>query len=256
MEVVKRTDKFKKKSFGGFYADYRKWDVRGKSSKQLKEIIIDQRNCITHQLVRIKKIKYVLEIYKAKDVTHKLIAQKKRTAVLSKRKLGVENKLKRRDNNIEQMDAEIGHLELTVKQQEREIVRLSKSLDKKDELIAEVRERVPRIKKVDKPLTPTARRLERLADSGVDSKTLNNLEYLTRTEKFLKERKLTLQQMSVIIKAELLGNVKTSDVGVSYGVLTKLTELEYLQFSNGLVKSMKYWFVSVKGKQLIKDYKN
>ena len=90
----------------------------------------------------------------------------------------------------------------------------------------------------------------------MSDRDVNSLEYVTRTALFLKESKLTIDNLSLITKAELLGNVKSKDLGVSYIVLSKLTALGYLTASKDLKGASKYWYVSPKGKQLIKDYKN
>lgn len=255
----KRTDKIKKKTLGGYYSSIRRWRVNGKSSKELKEIIADMRGAITHQLVRIRKIKYVLEIYKAKDVTQKLLREKAKVAEQQHAKDLLRRKINRREDKIENLDSEVGELELTIKQQEREIAKLNRELGKKDETLGEVRQQKRRgyTKTVKVQLSPVAKRIQKLADKGVDEKTLNNLEYLTRTYKFIKDKGLTFELLTLIIQTELLGDVRSGDMMIkSYKLLNKLTELGYLN-SNGNAKgAMKYWYITPTGKQLIKDYKN
>lgn len=255
---VKRTDKYKKKSYGGFYADVKMWSVRGKSSKQLKEIITDQRNCITHQLTRIKKIKYVLELYKAKDVTDKLIKAKAKIQQQIQAKERIRSKVYTRDDKIKKLDSELEQLEKETKLKDREITKLNRELDKSHDVLQEVRSQKKRgyTRTVKEKLSKEAQRLQKIADSGVDEKTLNNLEYLTRTHKFLKQKNLTFDQFTTILQAEILGSIKKTDlITSSYNMLTQLTEKGYLQ-SNNALGAKKYWFVSVEGKQLIKDHKN
>lgn len=256
---VKATNKVKKKSYGGFYGDFARWDVRGKSSKDLKLMVADLKDCITHQLVRIRKIKYVLEIYKARDVTKQLIREKEKSKQKSDDKVYLREKIYRRNARIDALDGEIGELELTIKQQDREIAKLNKELEKKEETLTEVRTQKRRgyTKVVKEKLTPEAKQLERIANNGVDTRTVNALEYTTRTYEFLLQNKLTYEQLTLIIQAEILGNIKTKDMIVkSYRQLNNLTEMGYLNSSHGLLGSAKYWFVSIKGKELIKKYKD
>lgn len=254
----KRTDKTKKSSLGGFYADFSKWDVRGKSGKELKLMVADVRNCVTHQLVRIKKLKYVINLYKENDKTQKLIHQKLKTNQQIKNRKLVLNKLRRREDKIEDLDLELEKMELAVKTRDREIAKLHREIDKKDELINEVKslKRKVIVKSEIKPLTPEAKKLERMVENGVDNKMVNNLEYLIRSAKFLKDNHITLDYMAIILQAELLGNVKSADVNTKYVILNKLEDAGWLNSSYGLKGSAKYWYVSVKGKELIKDYKN
>jgi hypothetical protein len=255
---VKATHKTKKKTFGGFYANYARWDVRGKSSKELKLYIEDLRNCITHQLVRIKKIKYVLELYKAKDVTDKLIKTKEKVQKQIHAKELMRDKVYRREDRIEKLDSEVEQLELESKAKDREIAKLNRELDKSHDILQEVRSQKKRgyTRTVKEKLSREAQRLQKIADGGVDEKTLNNLEYLTRTHKFLKKKGLTFDQFTTVMQAEVLGSIKKSDLlTTSYSILTQLTEKGYLQ-SNNAVGAKKYWFVSMEGKQLIKDHKN
>lgn len=256
---VKRTDKTKRKTLGGYWANIKRWDTRGKSSKDLKLIVEDMRLAITHQLVRIKKIKYVLEIYKSRDVTKKLLREKEKVAKQRADKLKLSRKVSRREERIEVLDEEMSQLELTIKQQDREIAKLNREIDKKDETISEVRTQKKRgyTKTVKAKLTPEAQRIQKLADKGVDERTLNNLEYLSRTYKFIKERGLTLELLTILTQAEILGEVRSSNMIVkSYKLLNKLVDLGFMTASGSSAGSQKYWFVSPKGKQLIKDYKN
>lgn len=255
---IKRTDKVKKTSFGGFYAEYGKWDIRGKSSKEVKLMFQDVRNCVTHQLVRIKKLKYVLELYKKNDKTKKLLQAKLRTNKVIENKNLINRRLKYRTKKVEELDQEVSELELQIKNQEKEIAKLNRQLDKKDEVMHEVKsiKRKAVIKEVKQPLSPEARRLERIANNGVSDVAVRTLEYVSRTANFCKDKRITLDYLSLISQIELLGNVKTNDVSVSYQILNRLTERGFLSTSHGTGTSAKYWFVSPDGKQLLKDYKN
>lgn len=255
---VKRTDRHKKKTLGGYWANIRIWNTRGKSSKELKEMVEDMRCGLKHQLVRIRKLKYVIQCYKEQDKTKQLITQKLKTANKLWEKKLITDKLKRREVKIDNLDGEIGELELTIKQQQKEIDKLNREVDKRDEKLTEVRSRKARgyTRTVKVPLSEEAKRIERIANNGVPTKAVNNLEYITRLASFLTEKKLTIDYLALIARAEMLGNVKSKDLGVSYRVLTKLTNLGYLNVSSELKGAAKYWYVSLDGKKLIKDYKN
>ena len=79
-QTPKRTDKHKRKSIGGFYSEFKHWNTKGKSSLDLKLMVTDIRQAVTHQLVRIRKLKYVIECYKQQDKTRELANQKLRMA--------------------------------------------------------------------------------------------------------------------------------------------------------------------------------
>lgn len=257
-ERVKATNKTKKKTYGGYYSIVPKWDVRGKSSKELKIIVQDCRLCITHQLTRIKKIKYVLELYKQRDVTHKLLKEKQHRQKLADDKIALRNTINRRENKIEKLDSELDELEQEIKSKDREIAKLSREIEKTQDTLQEVRSQKRRgyTKTVKETLSKEAKRLEKIADGGVDEKTLNNLEYLTRTYKFIKDKGLTFDQLTTIVQAEIMGDIRTADLlNKSYKILEQLTQKGYLQSNNGL-GAKKYWFVTLTGKELIKNYKN
>lgn len=257
-EQTKRTDKYKRKSLGGFYSEFSRFDVRGKSSKDLKLMVEDLKNAVTHQLVRINKLKYVIICLRKLDKTKQLANQKNRTLTKIKEKNVLNRKLGRREEKIEDLETELITLEQQIKQQDKEIAKLNREVDKKEEKIAEVRTRKARgwTKTVKIPLSDEAKRIERIASNGASKQAIQNLEYVSRTANFLKERQLPLNLLEVITRTETLGNVKTKDVGVTYRILNKLVEQGYLNASNELKGSSKYWYISLKGKELIKDYRN
>jgi len=154
--------------------------------------------------------------------------------------------------------SETKQLKTLVKKQEREIERLNEKLTLKQQKVQEVLNRKARVtvKKVRTPLSSEAKRIERIAKNGASDKAVENLEYLTRTATFLKEHDLTLSYFALISRADLLGSLRSNDLGVTYKTLTKLTELDYLAVSTELKGATKYWFTTLKSKQLIKDYKN
>lgn len=255
--MEKRTDKTKRRTVGGFYSNFKRWDTRGKGSKELKEMVEDLKNCITHQLVRIRKHKFVIELLKTRDNNKVALQKLKTTHQLEEKKL-VKQKLVRREEKIESLDEAIKDLDFIIKEQDKEIAKLNRELEKKEDLLDDVKSIKQTVikKEVQVQLTPEAKRVQKIADNGVDTRVINHLEYTTRTLKFLKENNLTLEYLSVITQAELLGNVKTKDIGATYKLLNKIVSLGYLQSNNGLVGASKYWFVSLKGKELLKNYKN
>ena len=255
MEEIVKT---RKKSQGGFYSSFKRTDPRGKSSKDLKLMIEDLRKGLNYQLYRISKLKYVIKMLREQDKTKQLANQKRRTLTKIKEKNVINQKLGRREEKIEHLEQELTQYEQQIKQQDREIAKLNKEVDKKEEKIAEVRSRKARgyTRTVKVPLSEEAKRIERIAEKGASKQAVQNLEYVNRTANFLKQRKLPLNLFEVITRTEVLGNVKTKDVGVTYRILNKLVEDGYLNSSTELKGASKYWFVTLKSKELIKDYKN
>ena len=196
-------------------------DTRGKSSKQLKELIEYQR----HEILLKKR--YISEL---------------REKVILIRKQHKEQLLL---------------LKSEVKIRDKEITNLNKQLTERKDKVREVLNRKAKgwTRTVKTPLTTEAKRLEKIVQHGAPKRSIENLEYVTRTAKFINERKLTMNDFSLITRAEVLGNVNSTHLGVTYRKLNKLTEDGYLSFSNS-VGAKKYWFVSLKGKDLLKDYRN
>lgn len=259
---VKRTDKNKRKTIGGFYSEFKKWRVDGKSSKDLKLMIEDLKNAITHQLVRIKKLKYVIKIYRERDKTKQTLSRlqtaNNRIENHKNDKLLLRNKVNRRDKKIDSLDSEINSLESAIKLQDRQIQKLNRELDRKDETISEIKA-TKRVKQtIVKEVVPKdVKRLIRISNKGINQRSINAFEYLARTMLFLDKHQLSIGQFTTLLQTDMLDNVNSGDlITKSYKILNMLTEKGYLQKSNTSKGAVKYWFVSVKGKELVEEYKN
>ena len=239
------------------------WDVRGKSSKELKLIVADLKESVSYAKTRHLNDNQQLEKYKGiikllKKEIRLLLTEQKRLQYTRTKVDRLEGRLRSRDGRILKQQGEKQQLSKQIREKQREINKLNRELDSKEEKIDEVRRRKARgfTKTVKIPLSTSAKRLERIVDKGVSEKMVNNLEYVTRTAIFLKSSKLTIDNLALLTRCEMLGNVKSRDLGVTYKVLGTLTEQGYLNVSTELKGSTKYWYLSLKGQQLIKDYKN
>lgn len=237
----------------------KKIKARGKSSREKTAMIAELRADVRNQSKRADSWKA-----RWKETKQELIKTSKRLLFALNRiqkhrndKDNLKDKVKRRDLKEESLEQEIKELELTIKQKERELVQLEREKDKKGEKIKEIslRKRKVIVKKVPAPIPAEVKKLQRIAEKGLTERLAGNLEYIIRTANFLKEQNVSLDHFSILTQTELIGNVKSSDVNVNYRVLNKLTELGYLNSSQGLKGASKYWYLSLKGKKLMEDYR-
>lgn len=262
VERVKATDKTKKKTFGGFFSNFKRWDTRGKSSKQLKEMIEDLKSCIWFELGRIKRLKYVIQCLKEniKEERHQRIKLErlKQVREVYKRKLtNQKNKVKTRDANLENKDAEISELEKELKLKERETARLLRELDKKDDKLEEVRSRKRRVivKEVEQPLTLEAQRLERMVSKPLAERSVNYLDVILKTAKFLEGVEVTQNQLTTLLQCEVTGYITNKNLYVGDIEHTAtLTQKGYLSVQK--VNRVNNYFLTAKGKDIVKNYKN
>lgn len=258
--MQKRDDKFKKKTQGGFYSEFKKVNPRGKSSKDLKLMIVDLQNNVVHQLTRIKKLKAVIELYKERDTTKKVTTQKAKLERYTTEKVNLKRKLTSCENSLSLKVAEIKAIELKLKEQVRLTTKLKKDLDKKSEQVKELSYRKRKKVEVEKPKTKEEKYLENLSKRLTEKQyKISELQLFNQTNKtanFLKNKNLTIEELNTIIQAEVKGNFKKSEVTLSYRSLQSLEGKGFIQSSFGLNNSNKYWFISLNGKELLKNYKN
>lgn len=261
-KVVKATHKIKKKTLGGFYSNFARLDTRGKSSKVLKEMIEDIKGCVRFELYRIKQLKYVIVCIKEnlREERSKRIRLEKLKEVrdlYKKKLLNQTNKVKTRDANLENKDAEISELEKGLKLKERETAKLLRELDKKDEKLEEVRSRKRKviIKEVEQPLTLEAKRLERMVSKPVSERSVNYLDVTLKTAKFLEECKITQLQLTTLLQCDIEGYISNSNLYAGDKRHTgNLVLLDYLSLQK--VNRANKYFLTIKGTELVKRYKD
>lgn len=230
---------------------------RGKSGRQKSAMIAELRKDVRLQRDRAEKWKKMYKELKSLNLDKKLLLEKQRKLKHVKDKLNLKIKISNRDNRLASYEQEIEELELTIKKRERDLARLEREKEKQSEVLEEVRQRKRKVvvKEVTAPLSPEAKRLEKLAKSGVDERLIKTGEYVERTATFLAKHSLSAEQLAVLTKAQQLEHIRTADAGVSYKKLNKLVEMGYLQSSNS-VGPAKYWFLSLDGKKLMEQYKS
>ena len=258
LPMEKRTDKIKKKTFGGFYSEFAKWNPKGKSSKEKDEMIADLKNCITHQLVRIKKHKYVIEILK-EERDQRITTDKVRAIRLDyKRKLANQkNKVSSRDNNLEAKTRELEELEKSLKLKEREVNRLLRAAEKKDEVLKEVKQSKRRVvyKEVVTPPSAAAKRLEKIASKPMTERAITTLDVTLKTSKFAEDRGMHVNLLTILIHIDSMTSSKFSDLVIGTRAnIAQLMQRDLITFQ--LVKQVKHYFLTMKGTELIKNYKD
>lgn len=261
-ERVKATHKVKKKTLGGFYSNFARLDTRGKSSKVLKEMIADLKSAVWFEIGRINRLKFVIQCLKEniKEERHQRIKLErlKQVREVYKRKLtNQKNKVKTRDANLESKDAEISELEKELKLKEREIAKLLREGDRKDDKLQEVRSRKRKVivKEVEQPLTLEAQRLERMVSKPLAERSVNYLDVILKTAKFLEGVEVTQNQLTTLLQCEVTGYITNKDLyGVGVEHTATLTQKGYLSVQK--VNRVNNYFLTAKGKELVKNYKN
>lgn len=256
--MEKRTDKIKKKTFGGFYSEFAKWNPKGKSSVEKDLMIEDLKNCVKHQLTRIKKLKYVIDKLKEERDERITIEGLRKVRSDYKRKvINEKNKVSTRDKILDVKLNEIVTLEKAMKTKERDITRLLKSVEKKDAEIKEANHRKKSVivKEVEKPLTPSAKRLEKIASKPLDERVINVLDNTVRIVKFAENNRMQPVLLSIILQIETEGSLRFSEslVGTRMN-FQKLVDDELITYQ--LTKQIKNYYLTVKGKDLVKELKN
>lgn len=275
-EKLARSKRVRKKSQGQYYSDFKRIDPRGKSSLEKTKMIKDLQRNLKYQLIRIDKLKYVIQ--KIKELGQYKASLK-------------QSKIRRRDANLEKSKEEIHELEKQIRARERQIGRLIGKLDEKVSTISALEKEIQdehkptylleqlnkykalydlyygkyrkvlqrkRYKPVAKvivkkeELTGEEKRVKRMAEKAVTDKMIINSEILVRYGSFSRANKLSIAQLTVLSKAELYKQLYSSDVNVSSTVLNRLEESGYLTSSNlGAISNKKYWYLTTKGKDLL-----
>lgn len=257
--MEKRTDKHRRKTYGSYYSEFERWDIRGKSSKEVREMFVDLKNCLYYNLSRIKKLKFIIEEFKkdgskANQLKRQKEISKDKQSLLVTTRLRLERTLEREKN----LKSELKNLKKQLKKEEAENFKLTNNMNdlKKQLTSLKIKKNRAVVKKVDKPYTKEQLKIKRILESGAEEKHIRNLEYVVRTNKFLKQNSLTLNFFEVLTKAEVLGMLKSKDEGITYKVLERLSDLGFLNISTAIKGATKYWYLSQKGKDLINDYRN
>lgn len=249
--IVKATDKTRRKSLGGYYSILPDWKVRGKSSKHLKVIIKDMRLCISHQMGRIRRLKYVM-------------------STLNKERRSLKMKIKTRDRAIEKLREdratwrakmgllrkEIGEKRRMVESRDSEIKRLRKERGILSAKVTMASKREPKVVK-EKPL-PGEIRIKNMLNKPIDERLLNITDLTIKTQVFIKDRGFTMGQLTALSQVGLYPKVRKSDIVGQDKEVLKTLESKGLISSQylGAGRNEKYWYITPDGEQALKDFKN
>lgn len=255
---IKRTDKTKKKSAGYFYAEWKRWRVDGKSSKDLKSMIVDLKSCIRFLLFRIKRLKYVIQKKDELIKTLYTVGEVEKIRSEYRRKLANQkSKVRRREGNLEKGEEERGELLKKLKLQERENAKLNRELEKKDDIISEVKARKRKVIVKEKvhPLSKDAKRLERIASKPINEKHIDTFGVVAKTEKFRIENKLTANHLIVLLRADTETYVTVTDMKIMQKkAVAQLVERGLLAIQK--VMRVNHYYPTVEGKELLKKYRD
>lgn len=271
-ERVKRTDKHLKKTTLNFFSEFSKWNPKGKSSAQKNLMIQDLKNAVNYVKYRhkrdtdrlkwhiknrnatIKSLRSELKKkYSDEDVKEKLVSLRR---TLSKRRLILSQKIAYKKKGINLRDDKIERLEGEIKNKTKEIAKLQRELKRKSEKISEIslRKRKVRVKEVPQPLSLEAKRLEKIAAKPVNERLVNYLDVVAKTASFVRSKDMTINYLEALLQIEVEGYVTTQDSVASTQILKLLEDRGFL--SSQKVAVVKNYFLTTKGQELLKDYKN
>lgn len=248
----KATHKTKKKTVGGFYAEFKRWDSRGKSYAQLKEMIEDMRKALIHQSVRIRKHKAVIH-FKQEDKSR--IHRNDRLKIYSRNR-----RIEKREEEIAQLKKELRagevreqRLQEKVSLRELRIRNLTKEKNKVERELTKRKEKPSTLK-----VSASVKRLQRILDKPLSDKDINYADFGVKTALFLLDNNLTHQQLLLILQVGLCNGIKTDELArISTTVLKGTRELGYIK-SNflGADRKMHYHYLTTDGEKVFNDYKN
>jgi len=256
--MEKRTDKIKKVSYGGFYADIRNWNPKGRSTLEKTRIIHDQKNCIIHQLTRIRKLKYVIECLEKERDARVSIEKVREVRSQYRRKLeNQKNKVAVRDNHLEKYEAEIKILTENLKVYAKENDKLLRTEAKNKDIISELKatKRKVVVKEIPKALTASEKRVERLAGQPLSERGVNTMEATIKMGKFSADNNISVTNLSILMQIDQFKSVKFSELILGTRVNLKfLVDNEYI--NHQLTKQVKNYFLTAKGDKIVKALKD
>ncbi len=271
---AKRTDKHKKKTTGGFYSEFKKWDTRGKGTHQLRAMVEDMRKAIWYQTNRISRLKYVLEQIKEK--------YQKRIAALRvkvntrdvriKKLVGQVTELKKENKSLkvsEKREAlKVSTRDTRIKNLEKEVVRLERKVEVKERRVVKSKEEIrglkAEVRKMEKgKLTATEKKRQKvvrqLLSKPLTQRIIDLTDYSVRTAMFLKDRGLSIDDLSILSQVHANHNkLMTQDmVGISGRQTIKLKKQGYINNEYiGDGSSGKYWYLTTEGEKTVQDLLN
>jgi hypothetical protein len=275
---VKRTDKKPRKTQGNFYSEFRRYDPKGKSTK-VKDVMIKELNSnVRFQIWRHRKLwyhvhmvkqsfkEYIKEAKKRERRLQRIIEKKERLANKKltevreeyQRKLtNTKNKVNTRDNRVEKLNQELKAFELEKKTKDREIAKLLRQHERDELEKKEIRSRKRRVvvKKVEQPLPLEVKQMQARLAKPANKRGIDILDVSTKLTKFCEDNGLTDKQLTSLLQCEVDGQLTTANTIVATkNILHTLEKLGYLSYQ--MVSGKYIYFLTPKGQQTVKDYKN
>jgi chromosome segregation ATPase len=275
---VKRTDKTPRKTQGNFYSEFKRYDARGKSSKVMRTMIEELLSNVRYQVSRYRKLWWHIHMVKLafKEYKKEATKREKRLKILIekteqakqkatttiretyKRKLtNVRNKVNTRDNRVEILNQELETFAQEKKTKDREIAKLLRQHERDESEKKEIRSRKRRVvvKKVEQPLPLEVKQMQARLAKPAHKRGIDILDISTKLTKFCADNGLTDKQLTSLLQCEVDGKLTTaSTIVATRNILEGLEKLEYLgrQLAGGIY----IYFLTPKGQQTVKDYKN
>lgn len=193
---VKATHKIKRKSYGGFYSEFSRYDTRGKTFKELMLMIEDLKANVRFQMFRIRNIKYS-NLKRVEEIKINRETVRQRSYSRARGRLKFKNEVK--------------ELRLQVKEQDKVIKSLNRKITSRDLQLSIKRDaeiiKVPIIQKeikiIEKEAKPFSSPIMRNLKKPFVGRVHNTLELLLKTKVFLNETpNLTHNQLTLLTQAE------------------------------------------------------
>ena len=280
-EIVKppkRTDKHRKKTQTNFFSEFKRLDPKGKSTKVKDVMIKELQSNVRFQISKRRKLWYHVHMVKlsfkeyikeAKARERKLqrIIEKKEQAKVQalstvretyqKKLTNVRNKVDTRDNRVQILNQELDAFELEKKLKDREIAKLLRQHERDEVVKKEIRSRKRKIvvKKVEQPLPLEVKQMQARLAKPAHKRGIDILDVSTKLTKFCIDNSITDKQLTTLLQCEVEGQLTNANsiVGTKH-INNSLEEKGY--FGNQFINGTYIYFLTTKGQQIVKDYKN
>lgn len=251
----KATHKNKRKTAGGFYSEFKRWSVKGKTYKELQLMVEDLKNALKHQLVRIRKHKAVIH-FKQEDKAR--IRTRDRLKIHSRNR-----RIEKREEDIAVLKKELRAKEVIetrlndkVKLRDEKIKSLTKSNNSlQAKLKRKENQSVSTPKKVDSVLD---RRVKRILAQPLEKRLLNQVDTVVKTTLFAIEHDLNLTQLSAILQVSVCNGIKTNElVKITGDVVGNMRDKGLIKSSYlGANQKMYYHYLTTDGENLVRKFKD
>lgn len=249
--LAKTTHKIKKKSYGGFYSEFKMYDVRGKTHAELKAMCIDLKKNVFYQIGRINRLRKVI-YFKQKDKSTVSIRDK--------------GKIRTRNRRIAVLEGRINDLKKTIRNHQNAERRYLKMIEARDVKIHEGVKQYNRLeRKLNRPIPEVVQkpskevsRVVNMLKKPITDRLVNYMDLTIKSSLFCSNNDLTHLQINILLQIGAVESIEAPKI-INFSLRSaEILEEKGLVSSSfmGAVRRAKYYFITPKGEEVIKDFKN